>query len=50
MSIESSMLSIDMSRSAAAAKGGIFNALIGLGVRVFEADEMLRSCLSALVK
>jgi hypothetical protein len=56
MSIESSMLSIDISKSAAAAKGGMFDALIGLGlrtgdgvgVRVFDVDERLRSCLLAL--
>ena len=59
------MLSIDMSKSAAAAKGGMldaclwmFDALIGglglrtgdgVGVRVFDVDERLRSCLPALV-
>ncbi len=49
MSIESSMLSVDMSKSAAAAKGGIFDGVSlleglgrctgdGVGVRVFDVD------------
>ena len=59
--VESSTLSIDMFKSIAAAKGGIFDGLAligglglctgdGVGVRVFEVDERLRSCLPALVR
>ncbi len=59
--VESSMLSIDMPKSNATAEGGIFDGLAlieglglctgdGVGVRVFEVDERLRSCLAALAR
>ena len=61
MSIESSVLSIDISKSAAAAKGGIFDGLFlieglglctgdGVGLRVVDVDEGLRFCLVDFVR